>query len=84
MLVAGYLITDSYIAARANAERNTLATTRALMQAVDGELLSAQSSLRVLATSPYLQSGDLAAFHELSRELLQGLTGNVIYLADPA
>ena len=84
MVVAGYLITHSYIAARANAERNTLATTRALMQAVDGELLSAQSSLRVLATSPYLQSGELAAFQELSRELLQGLAGHVIVLADPA
>ena len=56
MLVASYLITHSYIAERANAERNTLATTRALMQAVDGELISAQSSLRVLATSPYLHS----------------------------
>lgn len=84
MLVAGYLITDSYIAARDNAERNTVATTRALMQAVDRELLSVQSSLRVLAKSPYLQSGDLAAFHEHSRELLQWLTGNVIVIADAA
>jgi signal transduction histidine kinase len=84
MLVASYLITDSYTAARASAERNTLATTRALMQAVDAELLGAQSGLRVLATSPYLQSGDLAAFHERAREVLRGLPGNGIVLADPA
>jgi hypothetical protein len=64
LLVASYLIADSYTAARASAERNTLATTRALMQAVDADLLGAQSGLRVLAASPYLRSGDLAAFHE--------------------
>lgn len=84
MLVASYLIAESSIAARDSAERNTLATTRALMQAVDTELLGAQSGLRVLAGSPYLQSGDLATFHERAREVLQGLPGNVINLADSA
>ena len=84
MLVASYLITDSYTAARASAERNTLATTRALMQAVDADLLGAQSGLRVLAASPYLRSGDLAAFHQAAREVLPGLPGNGIVLADPA
>jgi len=82
-LVAGYLIADSYTTARANAERDLLATTRALMQAVDADLLGAQSSLRVLAASPYLRSGDLAAFHEAAREVLLGLPGNGIVLANP-
>ena len=84
LLVASYLIADSYTAARASAERNTLATTRALMQAVDADLLGAQSGLRALAASPYLRSGDLAAFHEAAREVLPGLPGNGIVLADPA
>jgi signal transduction histidine kinase len=84
MLVASYLIADSYAAARASAERDILATTRALMQAVDAELLGAQSGLRVLAASPYLRSGDLAAFHEAAREVLPGLPGNGIVLVDPA
>ena len=84
MLVASYLITDSYTTARANAERDTLATTRALMQAVDAELLGAQSGLLVLAASPYLRSGDLAAFHEAAREVLPELRHNEIVLADPA
>jgi signal transduction histidine kinase len=83
-LVASYLITESYTAARASAERDTLATTRALMQAVDAELLGAQSALRVLAASPYLRSGDFAAFHERARDVLPGLPGNGIVLADPA
>ena len=84
MLVASYLIANSYATARASAERDTLATTRALMQAVDAALLGAQSGLRVLAASPSLRSGDLAAFHEAAREVLPGLPGNGIVLADPA
>ena len=82
MLVASYLIADAYTTARANAERDILATTRALMQAVDADLLGAQSGLRVLAVSPYLRSGDLAAFHEAAREVLPGLPGNGIVLVD--
>jgi signal transduction histidine kinase len=84
MLVAIYLIADSYMTARASAERNILATTRALMQAVDADLLGAQLGLQVLAASPYLRYGDLAAFHESAREVLPGLPGNGIVLADPS
>lgn len=84
MLVASYLIADSYATARANAERDILATTRALMQAVDADLLGAQSGLRVLATSPYLRSDDLADFHEAARKVLPGLPGNGIVLVDAA
>jgi hypothetical protein len=84
MLVASYLIAESYGTARVNAERDILATTRALMQAVDADLLGAQLGLRVLAASPYLRSGDLGAFHEAAREVLPGLPGNGIVLADSA
>ena len=56
MLISSYLIADSYTTARANAERDILATTRALMQAVDADLLGVQSALQVLAASPYLRS----------------------------
>jgi signal transduction histidine kinase len=84
MLVASYLIVDSYATARANAERDILATTRALMQAVDADLLGAQSGLRVLATSPYLRSDNFADFREAAREVLPGLPGNGIVLVDAA
>ena len=84
MLVAGYLIAESYATARANAERDVLATTRALMQAVDADLLGAQAGLRVLAESPYLRSGDLATFHAAAREVLAALPGNGIVLVAPA
>lgn len=84
VVIASFLIAYSYAAARASAERDTLATTRALMEAVDAVLLGAQTGLRVLAGSPYLRSGDLAAFHAAAREELAALPGNGIVLVDRA
>jgi hypothetical protein len=82
LLVTGGLIADSYRRARDSAERDALATTRALLQAVDGALLGAQSSLQVLAGSPHLRSGDIAAFHAAASEALKSLPGNGIVLVD--
>jgi two-component system, sensor histidine kinase and response regulator len=80
---ATLLIVGAYERERADIERDTVATARALMQAVDGELKGAQSALAVLATSPYLEAGDLKSFYGEARQALQNLAGNNVVLVGP-
>jgi len=82
VLAAALLSADSYRKHRANIEQNTLETARALTQAVDQQLASGRTALYALATSPFLASGDLAAFHEQARQALRDLPGNNIVLTD--
>jgi signal transduction histidine kinase/CheY-like chemotaxis protein len=42
-------------------------TARISLVSIDRELSNAQSAVRMLATSPYLASGDLAGFHQQAR-----------------
>src|SRR5258707_12070134 len=81
-LVAALLILRSYERERATLERSTVATARALMQAVDRELARPQSALRVLAASPYLASGDLARFYDQATAFLPSQAINNIVLSD--
>lgn len=76
------LINYSYQHERASVQRSTIETARALMQAVDRELSSAQGALLTLGRSPYLRNGDLAAFYEQSREALEFWPGSNIVLSD--
>ena len=48
-----------------------MATARALLAVVDTELTGAKSALLALATSPYLSSADLAAFHAQAQAALK-------------
>lgn len=48
---------------RRAAEETVLQVARGVALTIDRELASAESALRVLATSAYLRSGDWAAFH---------------------
>jgi hypothetical protein len=82
VLVAAYLIARSYAQERASLERDTVATTRALMQAVDAELAGIVSALQVLAASPYLETGELAKFYDLARVALRTIDGDNIVLTD--
>src|SRR5882724_4156983 len=83
-LVAALLILRSYERERTSLERSTIATARALVRAVDRELVGPRSALQVLATSPYLESGDLARFYEQAKELLPIESINNVILTDPA
>ena len=83
-LGSAFLFTISYQQQRAILERNTIATARALMQAIDAELFGAQSALQVLAASQRLASGDLASFSRQASEALPGMGGNYIAITDPA
>jgi signal transduction histidine kinase len=81
-LAAGLLIAYSYDRERALIEDRTLDIARALAQTVDRELASAQAALLVLATSPYLASGELAAFHRQAQDAIRDLGGDIFVLSD--
>ncbi len=54
-------------AERAAARRGVLETARVVALAVDQELATAESALRVLASSAYLASSDLSSFYQQAR-----------------
>jgi len=77
-----FLFTISYQQQRTILERNTTATARALMQAIDAELFGVQSALQVLASSQRLASGDLLSFYRKASESLPNMGGNYIVVTD--
>ena len=82
VIVATFIIFRSFTRERASFERDLVGTARALSQAVDGELKGDRSALLVLATSPYLASGDLARFHAEALEVVRAINVNNIVLSD--
>lgn len=82
-LMAGFLILESYRRERASAERDMVATARALMQAVDADINGVHSVLQVLAASTQLRSGNLAAFYAEAQTLLPSQIGSNIVVHDP-
>ncbi|MDP3165888.1 MAG: ATP-binding protein [Hydrogenophaga sp.] len=76
------LLVYQYEAGRATLLRDSAATARALMAAVDREFSGAQSSLRTLSTSRVLGSRDFAGFHAQSLEVLKGHSAAGIALID--
>jgi signal transduction histidine kinase len=81
-LAASLLIGYSYDRQRAIIEQRTLEVARALVQVVDRELARNEAALVVLATSPHLASGDLAAFHRQAQEAIRDLQGDAFVLSD--
>lgn len=81
-IATAFFIHRSFQREYANVGRTTIDTARALMQAVDRELSSSEGTLLALATSPYLTSGNLAAFHEQAQEALRHRKGNNFVLSD--
>ena len=82
LLVATAIILRSFNQERASLERDTIATARALSQAVDAELKGAQSALLVLTASPQLASGDLAKFYDEARQMVAAINIDNIVLSD--
>jgi signal transduction histidine kinase len=81
--LAVFMIMQSYDRRRAELERDTIATTRALMQAIDRDLANVEATLKGLARSPYLARGDLAAFHQQATALLPGIRVGAVILSEP-
>lgn len=70
MLAAAAVLFVSYRSERAQIERGTILTVRAIGGAVDGELMKAEAAAQALATSPHLARRDFGAFHRQASELL--------------
>ena len=81
-LASALLIGYSYDRQSKIIEQRTLATARALAEAVDRELASGQVGLKVLARSRSLASGDLAVFHRQAQDAMRDLPGNSVVLSD--
>ena len=67
---------------RAGVERANLDVARALMQAIDRELASAEAAMQALATSNNLDDANLQAFYRQATEVLHSRPGNVLLLLD--
>ena len=65
-----FLLLQEYQEGRAQLQRNTLQTTRALVQTVDAQLHLAQNAAQALATSESLARQDFAAFYRRAQALL--------------
>jgi PAS domain S-box-containing protein len=76
------LFVHSYQRERAGIERGALDVSRALMQAIDRELASAEGAMQALATSPNLDRGDLRSFYGQATEVLHYRPGNILLLSD--
>ena len=76
------LFVHSYQRERAGIERGALDVSRALMQAIDRELASAQGAMQALATSPNLDRGNLRSFYGQATEVLHYRPGNILLLSD--
>lgn len=82
VMTTAALVYQAYDRERVSGERTRIETARALMQAVDRELSSAQGMLQALVTSPYLTSGDMATFYAQATEALQYRPNNNFVLSD--
>lgn len=84
MLGMGVMFALQFREGRAQLEHDMITTARALVRAVDNQLLVARASALSLAASEQLAADDLTAFHAHAREVLAatGVGLNVV-LSDP-
>ncbi len=83
LIGAAALFIHDYRNSRAQLQKNTILTARALAQTVDSYLLRAQAVAQSLSTSRALANGDLADFHRQARELLAATAlGTNVVLSD--
>ncbi|HZX33543.1 MAG TPA: cache domain-containing protein, partial [Rhodocyclaceae bacterium] len=68
---AGIFLAREYREGRAQLEKDTLQTARALAQAVDNRILRSEALTQGLASSDLLARGDLAGFHAQARQALK-------------
>ena len=77
------LVLEQYKGGREQLRSSTIATARAVLQAVDGRLLKARDSAATLAMSPMLQRRELAGFHAFVRKASPiGNMGSIVAVSD--
>jgi signal transduction histidine kinase/ActR/RegA family two-component response regulator len=79
-LTTALLVNDAYRQQREITHRQLLETTRALSLVVDRQIGQAQTLLEALATSPYLDEGNLAAFDHQARAAIRNGGMRVVLL----
>ncbi|MGE5469590.1 MAG: ATP-binding protein [Bacteroidota bacterium] len=83
--IAGAIIlfVEQYRQGRADRENDLMLTARALSQAVDAQLTKHLTAGEVLAGSPHLANGNMAAFQREAEELVRdGKVGDTIVIRD--
>lgn len=83
-MISAFLIFDSYRLEKMRLTRDAISTARAMAATLDRDLASLESSLRVLATSTSLASGDLASFYRRAKDALHFQNANNYVLIDPS
>jgi len=83
-LISAFLIFDNYRLEKTRLTRDAISTARAMAATLDKDLASLESSLRVLATTRSLASGDLANFYLHAKEALLFQNANNYVLIDPS
>ncbi|WP_428565290.1 MAG: ATP-binding protein [Solidesulfovibrio sp. DCME] len=81
-LAEGYLVYAAYRDKLLLVEQHMAEATHTLGHIVDRELDNVQTALQALSTSPSIDSGNFAAFHAQSLELLANFPNADILLAD--
>ena len=77
------LFAREYLNGRARLERDTIATARAMVQAVDSQLGRVRIAAQTLATSRSLARHDLARFHARARNIIaETKVGMAVVLSD--
>ncbi|MGE5384687.1 MAG: EAL domain-containing protein [Betaproteobacteria bacterium] len=84
ILGASALFIYEYRGGRSQLEKDTIQTSRALVQAVDNRILRIEALAQGLSTSEALTTGDFAKFHEQAHQALaQSGLGATVVLTDP-
>lgn len=82
ILLAAALLAAEYRRDRETLERNSIATARAMVQAIDRELVSITAAAEVLSTSQRILSPDLRAFYQQAQQVAAMGIGDNVVLTD--
>ncbi|HSN31469.1 MAG TPA: sensor domain-containing diguanylate cyclase [Ideonella sp.] len=82
LVAAALAVVAAYREGRAARLELALASARSMSRSIDAELGNAVAGLRVLATSPSLVRGDLAAFYDQARSALAHQGASTVMLGD--
>jgi len=82
VLMALVLVSHLYGRERERFVVDSMATARAMTQAIGRELASVRMAAEVLSTSPYLQHGDMAGFYAQAKSVVRRQIGHNVVLSD--
>jgi diguanylate cyclase (GGDEF)-like protein len=82
LALIAFIVIDQYRHNRDELIEKSILTARAMALTVDKDTDSVKSGLYALASSPYLGSNNLQAFHRQASEVLHKLNADNVYLAD--